>query len=83
MRVKKCGENHAGAIADVPLDIDLTDGYNTPCAAENRHTKTPYGGVAQLARAFGSYPECHLFESDRRYHEKRPARVFFYDLRLS
>ena len=26
-----------------------------------------YGGVAQLARAFGSYPECHLFESDRRY----------------
>ena len=29
-----------------------------------------YGGVAQLARAFGSYPECHLFESDRRYHER-------------
>ena len=26
-----------------------------------------YGGVAQLARAFGSYPECHWFESSRRY----------------
>ena len=26
-----------------------------------------YGGVAQLARAFGSYPECHVFESHRRY----------------
>jgi len=26
-----------------------------------------YGGVAQLARAFGSYPECHPFKSDRRY----------------
>ena len=26
-----------------------------------------YGGVAQLARAFGSYPECHRFKSSRRY----------------
>ena len=26
-----------------------------------------FGGVAQLARAFGSYPECHVFESHRRY----------------
>ena len=26
------------------------------------------GGVAQLARAFGSYPKCHRFESSRRYH---------------
>ena len=23
----------------------------------------PYGSIAQLARAFGSYPECHRFES--------------------
>ena len=28
-----------------------------------------FGGVAQLARAFGSYPECHLFESGRRYQQ--------------
>ena len=27
-----------------------------------------FGGVAQLARAIGSYPVGHLFESDRRYH---------------
>lgn len=25
------------------------------------------GGVAQLVRAFGSYPKCRWFESDRRY----------------
>ena len=28
-----------------------------------------YGGVAQLARALGSYPGCHRFKSSRRYHE--------------
>ena len=27
-----------------------------------------HGGVAQLARACGSYPQCHWFESSRRYH---------------
>ena len=27
-----------------------------------------HGGVAQLARAFGSYPNGRWFESDRRYH---------------
>ena len=26
-----------------------------------------YAGVSQLARESGSYPECHWFESDRRY----------------
>ncbi len=26
------------------------------------------GGIAQLARALGSYPGCHWFESDCRYH---------------
>ena len=30
-----------------------------------------YGDVAQLARAFGSYPKCHVFESHRRYHQKQ------------
>ena len=27
-----------------------------------------YGGVAQLARACGSYPQCQRFKSVRRYH---------------
>ena len=27
-----------------------------------------HGGVAQLARACGSYPQCHRFKSSRRYH---------------
>lgn len=26
-----------------------------------------HGGVAQLARACGSYPQCHWFDSNRRY----------------
>ena len=35
------------------------------------------GGVAQLARAFGSYPECRGFESLPRYHLKITAYAFF------
>ena len=31
------------------------------CARQN-------GGIAQLARAFGSYPKCRWFKSDYRYH---------------
>ena len=32
-------------------------------------TKTErYGGIAQLARALGSYPGCRWFKSDCRYH---------------
>ena len=27
-----------------------------------------YGGIAQLARAFGSYPKCRRFKSTYRYH---------------
>ena len=30
----------------------------------------PFGGIAQLARAFGSYPKCHVFESHCRYQRK-------------
>ena len=32
-----------------------------------------FGGVAQLARALGSYPSCHRFESSRRYHPEEAA----------
>ena len=39
-----------------------------------------HGGVAQLARALGSYPGCHRFKSSRRYQERKrgalPRRVF-------
>ena len=37
--------------------------YIKSCLSGRRH-----GGVAQLARACGSYPQCHRFESSRRYH---------------
>ena len=30
--------------------------------------QTICGGIAQLARAFGSYPKCHRFKSSYRYH---------------
>ena len=36
----------------------------------------PYGGIAQLARAFGSYPKCHRFESYCRYQQEAgPTRM--------
>ena len=44
-------------------------GYNFLCPVAGR-----YGGVAQLARALGSYPGCHRFKSSRRYHELNAAR---------
>ena len=40
------------------------------CLVEER-----YGGVAQLARACGSYPQCHRFESSRRYHNRRDVKT--------
>ena len=40
-------------------------GYNNKAllSATNK-----YGGIAQLARAYGSYPKCHRFKSSYRYH---------------
>ena len=35
------------------------------------------GGVAQLARAFGSYPESRRFESSRRYQQETYLTVGF------
>ena len=37
--------------------------YNNQVAMRNA-----YGGIAQLARALGSYPGCHRFKSSYRYH---------------
>ena len=36
------------------------------------------GDVAQLARAFGSYPECQEFESPRRYQLRGFKSLYFY-----
>ena len=47
--------------------------HNPKVEGSSPSPATRCGGVAQLARAFGSYPECHWFESSRRYHQK-PAR---------
>ena len=46
---------------------------NSRCAGNinervEKHECLIRGGVAQLARASGSYPECRWFKSDRRYH---------------
>ena len=40
---------------------------NDPCGS--------HGGVAQMARAFGSYPNCRWFDSDRRYQLPGKADV--------
>ena len=36
------------------------------------------GGIAQLARARGSYPRCRWFKSSSRYFEKGLYKPFFY-----
>ncbi len=38
----------------------------------NDFIQAQYGGIAQLARACGSYPQCRGFKSPSRYDEKRP-----------
>ena len=43
--------------------------HNPKVEGSSPSPATRCGGVAQLARAFGSYPECHWFESSRRYHK--------------
>ena len=35
-----------------------------------------YGGIAQLARAFGSYPECPRFKSRCRYQTKAQRTIY-------
>ena len=37
-----------------------------------------HGGIAQLARACGSYPQCHWFESDYRYQNPQLACGFLW-----
>ena len=44
---------------------------------------TEYGGVAQLARACGSYPQCRGFKSPSRYEENGSCRNFRFFVRYS
>ena len=41
-----------------------------------------FGGIAQLARACGSYPQCHWFKSSYRYHVRNhiciPSKCDFF-----
>lgn len=45
------------------------------------YNKYRYGEVAQLARAFGSYPKCREFESPLRYQTKNCSKkwAIFYE----
>ena len=59
--------------------------HNPKVAGSNPAPATNFfclGGIAQLARACGSYPQCHWFESSYRHHLTnltRPLRArFFY-----
>ena len=43
--------------------------HNPKVAGSNPAPATNFqGGVAQMARACGSYPQCHWFDSSRRHH---------------
>ena len=46
----------------------------------NEYNKKSFanGDVAQLARAFGSYPKCHVFESHRRYQKRIGNLIRFF-----
>ncbi len=45
----------------------LTDAGFSRIMMERFSRALTYGGIAQLARAFGSYPKCHRFKSSYRY----------------
>ena len=47
-------------------------------ALKSWHKNISYGGIAQLARARGSYPRCRWFKSSSRYFEKGLYKPFFY-----
>ena len=50
--------------------------HNPKVAGSNPAPATNFqGGVAQMARACGSYPQCHWFDSSRR-HQKRKTLSF-------
>ena len=69
---------HAGCTRKIILNFFIKGVDNFCVYLYNRRAFLPdvqygrsvgtYGGVAQLARAFGSYPTGHRFESHRRYH---------------
>ncbi len=48
--------------------------FHGACNIIGKHCECRCGGIAQLARAFGSYPECRRFKSHCRYHFKNKER---------
>ena len=65
MLERACGfDSHPGYHFLISLDD-----YKTAYYADNKELMcSNYGGVAQLARAFGSYPKGRGFDPLRRYH---------------
>ena len=49
-----------------------------PCRSHSYFLRLPYGEIAQLARAHGSYPWCRGFESPSRYDKKRNPNGFLF-----
>ena len=54
-------ENRGGSVSTIVICSSTLDLICTP-------PELAYGGVAQMARAFGSYPKGRGFDSLRRYH---------------
>ena len=70
LTVKRVSEELQKKEEKMKIGIDKCAGlsYNTTCLVRE---DCPYGGIAQLARAFGSYPKCHWFKSSCRYQLAR------------
>ncbi len=48
--------------------FDIIEPYGENALSIPQQVYIPFfGGIAQLARAFGSYPKCHWFKSSYRY----------------
>ena len=53
------------------VDISVEIRYTNPCPV----VQDTHGGIAQLARACGSYPQCPRFKSRCRYHYNQPKGI--------
>ena len=63
---------HVALVQDISPNCDCHMENDAPIPVSYTHLVQVQnficGGIAQLARAFGSYPKCHRFKSSCRYH---------------
>ena len=73
------GESASTTAADSAETTTEREGHRfKSCRSHLFFVNIKYGGIAQLARARGSYPRCRWFKSSSRYFEKGLYKPFFY-----